>query len=136
MLPEISFIPICHIISFFDKVNVTIVNISGSHPQVTDQMTVNIHLDMGLVPIVDLSLLHTESAILVNMLLLFLCMFNRLILSPCFLLPLVSFLPKICFDETSILNRSFLYPIPLGIQLALQLIPNQFIHARFCELDP
>jgi len=84
----------------------------------------------------DLSLLHTESTILVNMPLLFLCVFNRFTLFPCFLLPLVSFLPQISLDKTGILNHPFLYPIPLGIQLTLQLIPNQFIHARFCEPIP
>jgi len=46
MPPEISFIPICHMIPVFDKVNVTIMNIRRGHLQVTDQMMTNIHLDV------------------------------------------------------------------------------------------
>jgi hypothetical protein len=58
-------------------------------------------------------MLHTEPTILVNMLLLPLSVLHLFTLTSCFLLPLTSFLPQVCFDETCILDYTPFTRYPL-----------------------
>src|SRR4030042_2222193 len=81
----------------------------------------------------DLPMLHTEPTIFVDMLLLFLGILHLFTLSACSLLLLTPFLSQVRFNETGILNHSFLHLITLNVQLPLQLIPDLFINTRFFE---
>ena len=107
--------------------------VRGCDGEAADEMVVRVDLDVGLVAVVDLSVFDAEAAVLVHVPSLLLGVVYLFAALGEFFLFAVAFLSQVSFDEAGVLDDAFFDLVAFGVELPLQLIPDQGVDLGFFE---